>query len=90
MRIIFAIAAVMTLSACGPITSRLDELNGQLETTNTRLASIDENKLASIDSRLSETNRRLANVEIQLAATNEKLETLEGAVKRVPGLSSKD
>ena len=70
MRIILALAAFISLGGCGPITSRLDTLNGQLEST----ASIDQNKLASIDSRLSETNRRLANVEIQLAAATHKLD----------------
>ena len=65
-------------------------VNGQLQETNHRLGSIEQGKLASMDSQLRETNQRLASVERQLAATNDKLETLEGAVKAIPGLDPKD
>ena len=84
------LAATVALGGCGPITSRLDALNGNLEETNHRLGSIEQGKLASMDNQLRETNQRLASVERQLAATNDKLETLEDAVKAVPGLTPKD
>ena len=85
-----ALAAALALGGCGPITGRLDTLNGQLQETNNRLGSIEQGKLASMDSQLRETNQRLASVERQLAATNDKLGTLEGAVKAIPGLDPKD